>query len=331
MLRRIMRRAIQQGRTRSARAGLPRALRRPRDRADGRRVPASCTSSATPSAAGSPPRRRASAARSSRACKLLDELIARATESGAEGISAADAFLLHDTYGFPIDLTLRARRRARARRRRGGLRGADGASSAQRARASAGTTAAREALRERARAFAGRGGLRDRLRRLRDDRAGDDGRRRCARATTAGACSSSSSSRRSTRPAAARSPTRATIECADGDCRARVDDVLRLGDDQVVAVVAERGELTPGERVHAHVDRAARHATECNHTATHLLHAALRRAARHARAPGGLLRRARQAALRLHATAAALSARRAARRSRTRSTRGSSRASRSGR
>src|SRR5579875_2241224 len=37
--------------------------------------------------------------------RLLGELIERAREQGAEGISAADAFLLHDTYGFPIDLT----------------------------------------------------------------------------------------------------------------------------------------------------------------------------------------------------------------------------------
>src|SRR5581483_2935082 len=38
--------------------------------------------------------------------KRLDELIERARHSGDEGIAAADAFLLHDTYGFPIDLTL---------------------------------------------------------------------------------------------------------------------------------------------------------------------------------------------------------------------------------
>ncbi|MGH2858830.1 MAG: alanine--tRNA ligase, partial [Solirubrobacteraceae bacterium] len=38
--------------------------------------------------------------------KRLDELIARARDEQAEGIAAADAFLLHDTYGFPIDLTL---------------------------------------------------------------------------------------------------------------------------------------------------------------------------------------------------------------------------------
>ena len=49
-----------------------------------------------------------------------------------------------------------------------------------------------------------------------------------------------------------------TIECEDGDCRAQVVDVLRLGDDQAVVVEPIAGELKPGERVVARVDRRAR-------------------------------------------------------------------------
>jgi alanyl-tRNA synthetase len=56
---------------------------------------------------------------------------------------------------------------------------------------------------------------------------------------------------------------------------AQVLDVLRLGDDQVLRISVD-GDLPMGSEVTARVDAALRHATQANHTATHVLNWALR-------------------------------------------------------
>ena len=203
--------------------------------------------------------------------KRLDELIERARLTGAEGIAAADAFLLHDTYGFPIDLTLELVAEHDL--------GVD----------EAGFEVLMDEQRERARA-GGRSVAGDELRERATELAGDAGfatdfvgYETTDAETTIGAAEADNGR---VLVKLVESPFYATgggqvadsgyVECLHGDCRARIDDVLRIGNDQVLAVVPERGTIEVGERVHAHVDRATRHATECNHTATHLLHAALR-------------------------------------------------------
>ncbi len=205
--------------------------------------------------------------------KLLDELMRQARDTGQEGISAADAFLLHDTHGFPIDLSLEIvtehglgidqagfealMAEQRQQSRDAGHRGTGGAE-----------------LREQAQTFAGSAPFKTDFK----------GYVTTELDTSVGAITVSGDGR--TLVKLLESPFYATgggqvadsgyISCEDGDCLVKVDDVLRLGDDQVLAVTPEEGMLKDGERVHARVDRSARHATECNHTATHLLHAALR-------------------------------------------------------
>ncbi len=204
--------------------------------------------------------------------KLLDELIARARDEGKEGIAGADAFMLHDTHGFPIDLTLEL-----VAEHGLGVDEAGFEALMDNQRRQSRATGAREGggalLREHAVAFAGAAGFRTEF----------QGYETTSVETTVGAVRQDDGQ---ILVKLVESPFYATgggqvadagyIECEDGDCVARVQDVLRLGDDQVLAVVPERGDLKSGERVHARVDRAARHATACNHTATHLLHAALR-------------------------------------------------------
>jgi alanyl-tRNA synthetase len=206
--------------------------------------------------------------------KLLDELIARARGEGEEGLGAADVFQLHDTYGFPIDLT----REIAAEHDLGvDEPGFERLMDEQRARARAGGRGAGagvDDLRARAQELAGR-----------TQATIFTGYEETERATAVAALEADDGRllvKLHESPFYAAGGGQVSdsgyVECADGDCRARVEQVLRLagGEDQVLVLAPEAGELKDGEAVRAVVDHQARHATQCNHTATHLLHAALR-------------------------------------------------------
>ena len=202
--------------------------------------------------------------------RILDEHIARAKERGEEGIGAEEAFQLHDTYGFPFDLTLELAAEQDL--------GVD----------ASGFESLMDAQRTRSRVVAGRGARDDERERIRAFAEGSEATRFTGYETREQATAVGAVAAANGRVLAklVESPFYATgggqvhdagvVECEDGDCRARVVDVIRLGDDQALVLEPERGELRAGERVVARVDAAARRATEANHTATHLLHAALR-------------------------------------------------------
>ena len=228
--------------------------------------------------------------------KMLDEVIAKARDNGAEGIGADEAFKLHDTFGFPFDLTLEL-----AAERGLGVdeQGFESLMEEQRvrARASAGREGGEDA-REKLRAFAASAG---------------DPSIFTGYETTEQATAVASVTQQDGRLLAklVESPFYATgggqvhddgvIECEDGGCSAKVVDVVRLGDDQALVLeplqggaARRRARLRPRRSSRAPRDRVQPH-----RDAPPARRAA--RAARHARAPGGLLRRPGQAALRLHA------------------------------
>ncbi len=199
--------------------------------------------------------------------RLLAQVLDRSRTAGI--ISGDDAFRLHDTFGFPFDLTADAaaehglqvdeagfdelmtgqRDRARAAGRQGG--GAD------RSRAEA------MAQRTQATEFVGYDGLQV-VTRMRAIEMLDGGE-------------ALAKLEQSPFYAAGGGQVSDSGVITGNAGNAEVLDVLRLGDDQVLRLKVT-GDLPEGAEVTARVDAARRHATQANHTATHVLNWALRSA-----------------------------------------------------
>ena len=203
---------------------------------------------------------------------LLEQIVERSLDSSNSWISADDAFQLHDTYGFPYDLT----REIVAQR---GLQvddqGFEELMEAQRRRARSGAAAgSRGRDHERVLAFAANGPA--------SEFVGYDH----LRAETGVSALDRTNGRALLKLDESPFYAEGGGQVADSGRiswdggEANVTDVVRVGDDQVVEIESsgDGAEEAPpvGATIEAEVDRRLRFRTMCNHTATHLLHAALR-------------------------------------------------------
>jgi alanyl-tRNA synthetase len=199
---------------------------------------------------------------------MLDELLARGEVSGE------DAFKLHDTFGFPIDLTVEI---AGEREVPVDIADFDARMEEQRLRSSAGA-----GTQERV------GAKQEVIRQLSEEPTEFTGYEHLEeRTTVAGVLEQGGRTfvKLASSPFYAQGGGQVSdagvVETEDGAFRATVNEVLRSGEDQAVVLEGDgpaHPSLKAGEKVVARVDRAARQATQANHTATHLLHAALREA-----------------------------------------------------
>jgi alanyl-tRNA synthetase len=211
--------------------------------------------------------------------KLFDDAAAATKASGATRISGGDAFALHDTYGFPIDLTLEMAAEAGLAVDREGF---TELMAEQRSRAKADATARKSGHADLSvyREFLDRGptlftGFDELVTEARVLGLVTDGGR--VRSATKG---------QTVEVILDRSPLYAesggqiadigTITTSAG-LRVTVKDVQKLGKSVWLhKAVVEEGEITEGDDVLAQVDNAWRHGATQGHSGTHLVGAALR-------------------------------------------------------
>jgi alanyl-tRNA synthetase len=201
---------------------------------------------------------------------ILEEALRRARDAGTE-LPAEVAFELHDTYGFPFDLTreIAAEQDMTVDEERFGH--------------------LMEEQRERARAaqkegtFAsGPGEVEDFQRRYAESASEFVGYERLEVFTVVRAVGELSDGRVAVKLAESPFYAEGGGQIADtgwihtDSGKLEVESVVKFVDDQVIVARLVEGRVAPDERAKAMVNAVRRHQTACNHTATHLLHNALR-------------------------------------------------------
>jgi alanyl-tRNA synthetase len=199
---------------------------------------------------------------------LLDDCIARVRSEGGVAIPAAEAFQLHDTFGFPFELTQEL------------------AAEQDLSVDEAGFAELMENQRQRARSAAGKGGGVDLDRVAAFARAAGFvtafvGYDELDIRTRIGALDDLGEGRLAVKlrespfypEGGGQVSDAGSIESDTG--RAAIAEVIRFDGDQTLIVVVERGTLTDGQEVRALVDPTRRRPTTANHTGTHVLHRAL--------------------------------------------------------
>ena len=196
---------------------------------------------------------------------LVEQALAEAESSGSEAFPAETAFLLHDTYGFPVEVT-----REIVEERGLSLEAFDAAMDTQRRRAR-GATKGEDAVSAAILQFAREtmhpteflGYEREDLYSVVESLAFlPDGRVVALRESPFYAESGGQTA------------DLGVVESEDG--KVAVDDVQQYGQVQVIVGRVAEGRLESGVRVKAALSPVHRHDVAANHTATHLLHYALR-------------------------------------------------------